>query len=90
MSGNTLTASAGANTVFTFALNGTTGAWTFTLVGHLDHAAGADENNLTINLSSIVRATDSDSDRSPPAPLAWSSPSTTTRRRLRRGAGGHG
>ena len=62
VSGNTLTASAGANTVFTFALNGTTGAWTFTLVGHLDHAAGADENNLTINLSSIVRATDSDSD----------------------------
>ena len=62
VSGNTLTASAGANTVFTFAVNGTTGAWTFTLVGHLDHAAGADENNLTINLSSIVRATNSDSD----------------------------
>jgi hypothetical protein len=28
--GNTLTASAGANTVFTFSLNGTSGAWTFT------------------------------------------------------------
>ena len=35
--GNLLTASAGGNTVFTFALNGTTGAWTFTLVDQLDH-----------------------------------------------------
>src|SRR5262245_32839997 len=66
--GNTLTASAGANTVFTFALNGTTGAWTFTLVDQLDHPSlnglpGDDtENDLTINLSSILRATDFDQD----------------------------
>src|SRR5262249_60478697 len=55
-------ASAGANTVFTFSLNGTSGAWTFTLADQLDHAAGNDENDLTINLSSILRATDFDQD----------------------------
>ncbi|TXL73706.1 hypothetical protein FHP25_20065 [Vineibacter terrae] len=60
--GNTLTASAGANTVFTFSLNGTTGDWTFTLVDQLDHAAGNDENDLAVNLSSILRATDFDGD----------------------------
>jgi T1SS-143 domain-containing protein len=66
--GNTLTASAGGNTVFTFALNGTSGAWTFTLVDQLDHPTlnglpGDDtENDLAINLSSILRATDFDSD----------------------------
>ncbi|HKU99819.1 MAG TPA: hypothetical protein VJR58_31275, partial [Vineibacter sp.] len=65
---NTLTASAGANTVFTFSLNGTSGAWTFTLVDQLDHptlngGAGDDtENDLAINLSSILRATDFDGD----------------------------
>ena len=66
--GNTLTASAGGHTVFTFALNGATGDWTFTLVDQLDHPtlngqAGDDtENDLAINLSSILRATDVDSD----------------------------
>src|SRR5262249_47217769 len=66
--GNTLTASAGGNTVFTFALNGTSGAWTFTLVDQLDHPtlngqAGDDtENDLAVNLSSILRATDFDGD----------------------------
>src|SRR5262249_11884264 len=60
--GNLLTASAGGNTVFTFSLNGTSGAWTFTLVGQLDHAAGNNENDLTIDLSSILRATDFDQD----------------------------
>ena len=66
--GNTLTASAGVNTVFTFALNGTTGAWTFTLVDQLDHPTlnglpGDDtENDLAIKLSSIVQATDVDGD----------------------------
>src|SRR4029434_6918557 len=54
----TLTASAGANTVFTFTLNATTGAYTFTLVDQIDHAAGLNENDLTINLSSIIPATD--------------------------------
>ncbi|WP_292390458.1 hypothetical protein [Mesorhizobium sp.] len=66
--GNTLTASAGANTVFTFALDGTTGAWTFTLADQLDHPTlnglpgDNTENDLTINLSSILRATDADGD----------------------------
>src|SRR5262249_38174157 len=66
--GNLLTASAGGNTVFTFGLNGTTGAWTFTLADQLDHPTlnglpGDDtENDLTINLSSILRATDFDQD----------------------------
>ena len=66
--GNTLTASAGGHTVFTFALNGATGDWTFTLVDQLDHPtlngqAGDDtENDLAINLSSILRATDFDGD----------------------------
>ena len=58
-----LTASAGGHTVFTFALNGTTGAWTFTLVDQLDHPLRANtENDLAINLSSILRATDFDRD----------------------------
>ena len=66
--GNLLTASAGGNTVFTFSLNGTTGAWTFTLVDQLDHPTlnglpeDDTENDLAINLSSILRATDFDSD----------------------------
>src|SRR5262249_54500191 len=60
--GNTLTASAGAIPVFTFGLNGTTGAWTFNLLAQLDHAAGNDENDITIDLSSILRATDFDQD----------------------------
>ena len=60
--GNTLTASAGGNTVFTFVLNGTTGAYDFTLVDQLDHAAGANENDLTIALGSIIQATDHDGD----------------------------
>src|SRR5262249_24440490 len=66
--GNTLTASAGATTVVTFGLNGTSGAWTFTLADQLDHPTlnglpGDDtENDLAIDLSSILRATDFDSD----------------------------
>ncbi|WFP74121.1 DUF5801 repeats-in-toxin domain-containing protein [Mesorhizobium sp. WSM4906] len=66
--GNTLTASAGANTVFTFALDATTGAWTFTLADQLDHPTlnglpgDNEENDLAINLSSILRATDADGD----------------------------
>jgi T1SS-143 domain-containing protein len=58
----TLTASAGANTVFTFTLNATTGAYNFTLVDQLDHAAGLNENDLTIALGSIIQATDHDGD----------------------------
>ena len=58
-----LTASAGAgNTVFTFSLHATTGAYAFTLVDQLDHAAGLNENDLTIALGTAINATDFDGD----------------------------
>ena len=58
-----LTASAGAgNTVFTFSLHAATGAYAFTLVDQLDHAAGLNENNLTIALGTTLNATDFDGD----------------------------
>ena len=59
---DTVTASAPAgNVIFTFQLTAA-GNWTFTLVDQLDHAAGNDENDLTINLGAIVQATDRDGD----------------------------
>ncbi|CZL38733.1 Leukotoxin [Legionella pneumophila] len=61
VSGNTLTASAGSTQVFTFTLNAN-GNYSFTLLAKLDHPAGADENDITINLGSVIRATDSDGD----------------------------
>ncbi|UVE43303.1 hypothetical protein KS461_17945 [Pseudomonas chlororaphis] len=59
--GNTLTAKAGAVDVFTFSLS-TAGAYSFTLLQHLDHATGNDENDITINLGSLLRASDKDGD----------------------------
>ncbi|AKA23991.1 beta strand repeat-containing protein [Pseudomonas chlororaphis] len=61
--GNTLTATAGAGgaSVFTFSLSAS-GAYTFTLLQPLDHAAGNDENDITINLGSLLKATDKDGD----------------------------
>ncbi|PMY44161.1 MULTISPECIES: T1SS-143 repeat domain-containing protein [Pseudomonas] len=59
--GNTLTAKAGATDVFTLSLT-VAGAYTFTLLQHLDHAAGNDENDLAINLGSLLQATDKDGD----------------------------
>ncbi|ETD39631.1 hypothetical protein U724_05610, partial [Pseudomonas chlororaphis subsp. aurantiaca PB-St2] len=59
--GDTLTAKAGATDVFTFSLSAA-GAYTFTLLQPLDHAAGNDENDLTINLGTLLRATDKDGD----------------------------
>ncbi|WP_097303989.1 T1SS-143 repeat domain-containing protein [Pseudomonas chlororaphis] len=59
--GNTLTAKAGATDVFTLSLT-VAGAYTFTLLQHLDHAAGNDENDLTLNLGSLLQATDKDGD----------------------------
>jgi T1SS-143 domain-containing protein len=59
--GDTLTASAGGGTVFTFVLNAD-GSYTFTLVDQLDHPAGNDENDLSIQLGSIIQATDNDGD----------------------------
>ena len=62
---NLITATAGAgNTVFTMALDASTGAWTFTLVRPLDHADDGTntENDLTINFGGLVQATDNDGD----------------------------
>ena len=58
----TATAGLGGDTVFTFTLNATTGAYDFTLVDQLDHALGNNENDLAVNLSSIIQATDNDGD----------------------------
>ncbi|PXX64372.1 T1SS-143 domain-containing protein [Pseudomonas sp. LAMO17WK12:I10] len=59
--GNTLTAKAGATDVFTLSLT-VAGAYTFSLLQHLDHAAGNDENDLTLNLGTMLQATDKDGD----------------------------
>ncbi|PLP86409.1 hypothetical protein CYD26_23555, partial [Pseudomonas sp. FFUP_PS_473] len=59
--GNTLTAKAGVVDVFTFSLTAA-GAYSFTLLKPLDHAAGNDENDITINLGSLLQATDKDGD----------------------------
>ncbi|WP_080710580.1 DUF5801 repeats-in-toxin domain-containing protein [Pseudomonas chlororaphis] len=61
VAGDTLTAKAGAVDVFTFSLS-TAGAYSFTLLKPLDHAAGNDENDITINLGSLLRASDKDGD----------------------------
>ncbi|WLG88225.1 T1SS-143 repeat domain-containing protein [Pseudomonas cucumis] len=61
VAGNTLTAKAGATDVFTFSLT-TAGVYSFTLLKQLDHAAGNDENDITINLGSLLQATDKDGD----------------------------
>ncbi|OGR18373.1 MAG: hypothetical protein A2X81_10400 [Desulfobacterales bacterium GWB2_56_26] len=72
VTGNTLTASAGAETIFTFTVD-PDGSWTFDLDGQLDHVAGNGENfelrtgdgseeTSSIDLSSIIVATDADGD----------------------------
>ena len=62
--GNTLTASAGGNTVFTLSLDASTGDYTFTLQDQLDHptADGDDNEILSLDLTSILKATDKDGD----------------------------
>jgi T1SS-143 domain-containing protein len=62
LAGNVLTASAGANPVFTLTLNSTTGQWDFALLRPLDHPTGLDENDITINFGPLVQATDRDGD----------------------------
>ncbi|WED44575.1 DUF5801 repeats-in-toxin domain-containing protein [Legionella cardiaca] len=62
VNGNTLTALAGNVAVFTLTLNGSTGAYSFNLLQPLDHAAGSNENDILINLGSMIRATDGDGD----------------------------
>ncbi|WP_273863280.1 T1SS-143 repeat domain-containing protein, partial [Pseudomonas sp. B3G-3] len=59
VAGDTLTAKAGAVDVFTFSFSAA-GAYSFTLLQPLDHPAGNDENDITINLGTILQATDND------------------------------
>ncbi|WP_287146236.1 retention module-containing protein, partial [Aeromonas sp.] len=58
-SGNTLTAMAGATTVFTLVVQ-SNGSYTFTLLGPLDHpnVNGDDNELLTLNLTGSIRAFD--------------------------------
>ena len=53
--GNTLTVSAGVTPVFTFSLTAA-GLYSFTLLKALDHAAGNDENDIPLNLGSLLQA----------------------------------
>ena len=59
VSGNVLTASANGSTVFTLTVNAD-GSWTFELDGQLDHPVTGTEDNLLLDLSSVVVATDAD------------------------------
>ncbi|AZD55402.1 Structural toxin protein RtxA [Pseudomonas chlororaphis subsp. aurantiaca] len=61
VAGDTLTAKAGAADVFTFSLSAA-GAYSFTLLQPLDHPAGDDENDITLNLGTLLKATDKDGD----------------------------
>ncbi|MCY1271878.1 T1SS-143 repeat domain protein [compost metagenome] len=65
--GNTLTVSAGVTPVFTFSLTAA-GLYSFTLLKALDHAAGNDENDIPLNLGSLLQATDADGDTVTAAP----------------------
>jgi large repetitive protein len=62
ISGNVLTASAGANPVFTLTLNAATGQWDFALLRALDHANGVNENDIILQFGSLLQATDRDGD----------------------------
>jgi len=61
--GDTLTATAGGNPVFTFSLD-SDGNYIFTLQGQLDHPLGNgdDLELMPVDLSSIIQATDGDGD----------------------------
>ncbi|MCB9983574.1 MAG: type I secretion C-terminal target domain-containing protein [Rhodospirillales bacterium] len=59
--GNSYVGKAGADTVFTLVLNETTGAYTFTLIGTLDHADETNPNDV-IKLTFGVTAEDADGD----------------------------
>lgn len=59
---NTYTGAAGGDTVFTLAINPTTGAYTYTQVGVLDHADGNNPNDV-IDLRFGVEAIDKDGDK---------------------------
>jgi T1SS-143 domain-containing protein len=59
--GDTLTASAGGETVFTLTVHAD-GSWEFDLEGQLDHDVADTEDNLDIDFSSMIVATDHDGD----------------------------
>ncbi|MBL8713015.1 MAG: VWA domain-containing protein [Alphaproteobacteria bacterium] len=59
--GNTYTGTSHGETIFTLTLNPDTGAYTFTLVGTLDHADPSNPDDI-INLHFGLTATDSDGD----------------------------
>ncbi|WP_409372283.1 T1SS-143 repeat domain-containing protein, partial [Pseudomonas chlororaphis] len=63
VAGDTLTANAGVGgaEVFTFSFSAA-GAYSFTLLQPLDHPAGNDENDITLNLGTLLQATDKDGD----------------------------
>ena len=48
---DTLTATAGARTVFTLVVDEVAGTWTFTLLDHLDHPLVSTEDNLVLSFS---------------------------------------
>ena len=57
---DTLTATAGARTVFTLVVDEVAGTWTFTLLDHLDHPTVSTEDNLVLTFNATV--TDGDGD----------------------------
>ncbi len=61
LSGNTYTAVAGGDPIFTLSLNPATGTYTFNLTGVLDHPIAGNPNE-PINLNFGVKATDADGD----------------------------
>ena len=65
--GDTLTASAGGNDVFTLTVN-EDGSWEFELLDQLDHPEADTEDNLLLDFSSIIGAEDADGDTSDPLP----------------------
>ncbi|MGX8014125.1 beta strand repeat-containing protein [Mesorhizobium sp. ORM8.1] len=69
---DTLTASAGATTVFTLALTEATGDWTFTLSAPVDQAPGANDSSQTkLDFSSLILATDADASTATAPANAW-------------------
>ena len=64
VSGNTVTAYAGLTEVFTFTLDGATGAFTFTLMAPLDHVDDDGENaaDILIDFAGMIQARDADED----------------------------
>ena len=51
---DTLTATAGAKTVFTLVVDEVAGTWTFTLLDHLDHPLVSTEDNLVLSFNATV------------------------------------